>query len=238
MQVSEECIGCGECIPYCPMGAISPHDGMVAIDQEMCVECGVCLRSSHCPVDALYWPPEVEEWPRSVRKAFSDPVTPHRSTGNRGRGTEGMKTNDVTGRYRAGEFGMGMEFGRPGVGTRLSEVDKMSTALARLGVQFEEANPLTVLMPDPSTGHLREDVLNERVLSAIIEFKAPFEMLPEVVSVVRRVAPELDTVFSWCLISRVSPDGTIPAVPLLAEQGIQPRPNAKINMGLGRPLIP
>jgi NAD-dependent dihydropyrimidine dehydrogenase PreA subunit len=237
MQVSEECIGCEVCVPYCPMGAISPNGGVVTIDQDECVECGICLRGSHCPVDALYWPPEVEQWPRLVRKAFSDPLTPHKGTGLKGRGTEEMKTNDVTGRFRFGEFGMGMEFGRPGVGTRLSELNKMSTALAKVGVQFEPANPLSELMPDPSTGQLREDVLNEKVLSAIIEFKAPLEKLAEVISVARKVATELDTVFSWCLVSRVNPDGTVPTDPVLASLGMQARPNAKINMGLGRPLI-
>lgn len=235
MQVNEECIGCEECIPYCPVGAISPGDGIVAIDQESCVECGVCIRCSHCPVDALYWTPEVDQWPRSVRKAFSDPLTPHKLTGSKGRGTEEMKTNDVTGRYQFGEFGMGMEFGRPGVSTKLSEIQKMTVALVEAGVEFEEINPLTALMSDTSTGHLREDVINERVLSAIVEFKAPLEKLPEVVSVVLRVATQIDTVFSCCIISRVNPDGTIPVLPLLSEQGLRYRPNAKINMGLGRP---
>ncbi len=238
MQVTEECIACEVCIPYCPMGAISPNGGIVAIDQEECVECGICLRNSHCPVDALYWPPEVEQWPRSLRKDFSDPLTPHKHTGGKGRGTEEMKTNCVTGRYGFGEFGMGMEFGRPGVGTRLSELEKMSVAMAKLGVEFEEANPLTALMPDPSNGRLRPDVLKEKVLSAIIEFKAPLERLSEVIAVARRVSPTLDTVFSWCIISRVAPDGSIPVMPLLADQGVQARPNAKINMGLGRPLKP
>lgn len=238
MQVNEECIGCEVCINYCPMGAISSSNGVAVIDQDECVECGICLRNSHCPVDALYWPPEAEQWPRSVRKDFSDPLTPHKGTNLKGRGTEEMKTNCVTGRFKFGEFGMGMEFGRPGVGTRLSELQKMSKALALLGVEFEALNPLADLMPDPSTGCLQKDVLDEKMLSAIIEFKAPMEKLPEVIAVVRRVAPELDTVFSWCIVSRVSPDGSIQALPLLAEQGIQPKPNAKINMGLGRPLKP
>ena len=42
-------------------------------------------------------------WPRIVRRAFSDPVVPHESTGVHGRGTEEVKTNDVSGRVKVGE---------------------------------------------------------------------------------------------------------------------------------------
>ena len=106
MQIDKEtCIGCEECHPYCPVGAISTiecEDGDVSeIDQAECVECGSCFkRSGVCPVDAVYMPKL--EWPRSVREPFSNPDAKHPSTTGQGRGTEEMKTNEVTGRYRFG----------------------------------------------------------------------------------------------------------------------------------------
>ncbi len=39
-----------------------------------------------------------------------------------------MKTNDVTGRVKRGEIGVGLEFGRPGMASRLSDLEKMTVA--------------------------------------------------------------------------------------------------------------
>ena len=85
------CIACGLCVPYCPMAAISMDD-VAVIDQEECVDCGVCLKSGVCPVDCIIFEPA--EWPRSIRAVFSDPRATHENTGVLGRGTEEMKTND------------------------------------------------------------------------------------------------------------------------------------------------
>ena len=37
---SAECTGCGQCIPYCPVGAISMDDDVSEIDFDECTECG------------------------------------------------------------------------------------------------------------------------------------------------------------------------------------------------------
>ena len=107
-----------------------------------------------------------------VRRAFSDPRVPHESTGVEGRGTEEVKTNDVSGRVKVGEVGFTIEFGRPGVGVWFRDIQKMSWALAKAGVSFEKKNPVTSLMSDVATGTLREDILDEKVLSAIVEIKS------------------------------------------------------------------
>ena len=230
------CTGCWECVPYCPVGAILPEDGVVRVDQEQCVECGTCLRVAPCPTQAIYEPDEVYVWPRSVRKVFSDPKAVHKETNVPGRGTEESKTNDVTGRVKRGRIGVAMELGRPGIGTDFNDVEKVSTAMAGLGVHFEPCNPLTGLMSDTLTGAIRDDVKGERVLSAIVEIDAEIAQLPAVLETARRVAGELGTVFSLDLICRFDPDGTIPVLPILKELGITPRPNAKVNLGTGRPL--
>jgi ferredoxin len=238
MRIDEQaCAGCLECIPYCPVGAISPGDGVATIDDDVCVECGTCERAAPCSAKAIYRQPEAFQWPRSVRTAFSDPLVPHKETGVRGRGTEEVKTNDVTGRVKKGRVGMAMEFGRPGVGSDFIEVEKMTMALARIGVNFEPNNPLTYLMEDTSTGKIKDEVKGERVLSAIIEFETDPSKLAEIVPVVREVAGQIKSVFSWCAVTRLGPNKSIPIMSQLQELGIQTRINAKINVGLGRPLV-
>jgi Pyruvate/2-oxoacid:ferredoxin oxidoreductase delta subunit len=51
----ETCIGCEDCQPYCPVQAIRTIEGedLSEIDQDECVECGVCLRAEVCPTDAI-----------------------------------------------------------------------------------------------------------------------------------------------------------------------------------------
>lgn len=237
MRIDEvTCTGCEECIPYCPVNAIVSRDGIVAVDDDLCVECGTCQRVAPCPVQAIYRQPEAFQWPRSVRTAFSDPLVPHKETGVRGRGTEEVKTNDVTGRVKRGRVGMAMEFGRPGVGTDFFDVEKMTVALAKLGVNFEPNNPLTYLMEDTRTGKIKDDAKGERVLSAIVEFETDPSMLPQIVPVVLEVAREIKGVFSWCAVTRLGPNKSIPIMEPLRSLGLEPRLNAKINVGLGRPL--
>jgi hypothetical protein len=211
----------------------SPTRVYAVIDEDECVECSVCLRSGCCPVDALFQPDLT--WPRTVRKNFSDPLKIHPETRIPGRGTEEMKTNDVTGRYRRGTFGMAFELGRPGVGARFRDVEKVAQALAALGIAFEEKNPVTKLMVDRKTGAINPEVLHEKVLSAIVEFLLPAERLPEVLEVLDRVSREIDTVFSGDIISRTGADGSTPHVREIAGRGRFLSCNGKSNVGLGRP---
>jgi NAD-dependent dihydropyrimidine dehydrogenase PreA subunit len=233
----EKCIGCEACIPYCTVGAIhlEREKEISVIDQDECVECGVCHRADICPTEAIE---RVElKFPRSLRGAFSDPLTVHKDTGIPGRGTEEMKTNEVTGRVRRGHAGVAMELGRPGVGTRFKDVDILAQAVAKVGVTFEPKNPVTFLMVDKETGKLRDDVLNEKVLSAIIEADVEMEKLETLLKVIRETAPKLDTVFSVDLICKMGPRGEIETLPIAQKAGFTPRPNTKNNLGFGRPLV-
>jgi len=234
MKIDEEsCIVCGVCVPYCPVGAISMDD-VAVIDQDECVDCGVCLRSGVCPVDAIIYEPA--PWPRSLRVVFSDARAVHKDTGIPGRGTSEMKTNDVTGMFKRGWIGLGIELGRPGIGTRFHDVDKVAQAMAKLRAQFAPNNPVTFLMKDVSTGKLKEEVLNEKVLSAIIEFIFPIDKLKDVLTSLKKVSKEVDTVFSVECISRVEPDGSLPVEKIFSDLGIPYYINGKTNIGLGRPL--
>jgi len=234
LRIDEDsCSACELCVPYCPMGAISMDD-IATIDQDECVDCGVCLRSKICPVDAFIY--EIAPWPRSLRAIFSNPIIEHKETRVTGRGTEEMKTNDVTGRFKRGWVGIGIELGRPGIGSRFRDVDKVAQAMARLGAKFEPKNPVTLLMKDVGAGKLKEDVLDEKVLSAIVECTFPIEKIKAALIALKEVARDVDTVFSVDCINVVEPDGSLPVDKILSELEIPRYINGKTNVGLGRPL--
>ena len=233
----ETCVGCGRCQPYCPAGAILFNDLKSMVDQEACYECGTCLRSEICPVDAIEESPDVYDYPRSVRKYFSDPVTTHVTTGISGRGTEESKTNDVTLRVGPDKVGVGIEVGRPTLGASLRELQKVTQALAAKGIhEIEPHNPVHSLIQDPATGELKPEVLGERVLSAIIEIQVKRDRLREVLRTVKEVAREMESVFCLDVFTILEPGLKVPGdvLDVIESEGFSWRPNAKINMGLGR----
>jgi hypothetical protein len=185
-----------------------------------------------CPTAAFE--PDELAWPRVVRRAFSDPRVPHESTGVEGRGTEEVKTNDISGRVKVGEVGFTIEFGRPGVGVWFREIQKMCWALAEAAVSFEKRNPITSLMSDVSTGTIREDILNEKVLSAIVEIKVAVERTEEIIRLVWKIEKELDTVIAIGVGARCDETGEDHVVaPILERLGYKLE-RAKTNIGLGR----
>jgi NAD-dependent dihydropyrimidine dehydrogenase PreA subunit len=244
MRIDKElCVCCGECIALCPVNAIrlqkkdktTGAKAHAEIDYDECVECAACFRSKICPENAIQ--EEKLVWPRILRKAFSDPVYTHKGTDIPGRGTEEMKTNDVTGRFRRGEYGMALEFGRPGTGARLADLEKVLLALVGMDVELEHDNAVFALLEEPFTGRMKPEFRNEKVLSAILEFKIREEQLEAIVRQLRPVLEDLDTVVSWGLATRFAEDGTLPVRERLKILGLPARPNAKINMGMGRPIV-
>lgn len=239
----DTCIACKRCFPYCPMGRIQSfhrHDTIpgrvyIEIDQDKCTDCGVCFRADICPVNALYQPEE--PWPREVRSILSNPLIEFKGSQVPGRGTEEMKTNDVKGSFLPGEAGVGVELGRPGVGAYFKDVEIVAMALAPLGYEFAGQNPVTHFMEDVKTGKLRDDVLNEKATSAIIEGKCKLEVLPQVLEALKEAAEKVDTVFSVEIITKVPPVGEIPIVPILEKYGYFYSINSKNNMGLGEPAF-
>jgi hypothetical protein len=105
-------------------------------------------------------------------------------------------------------------------------------------VIFCEQNPVTFLMTDKESGTINPEVINERVLSGIVEFEVPLEKAPAVLSSIKEVSKELDTVFSLDIISFVEQDDSIPLYDILADLNMKPSPNGKNNMGLGKPAYP
>ena len=259
----KKCVACGNCTYVCPMGAIyiDPVIKRATINRTECVECYACyngLSQEHlnpvivrtmrkvfqmmrlrfdpepdvCPTAAFE--PDELAWPRVVRRAFSDPRVPHESTGIEGRGTEEVKTNDVSDRVMVGEVGFTIEFGRPGVGVWFRDIQKACWALAKAGVAFEKKNPITSLMSDVSTGTIQADVMGEKLMSAIIEIKVPVARTEEVVRLVWEIEKEVDTVVVLGVGTRCDEQGEENVVAPILERLGYTLHRAKTNTGLGR----
>ncbi|MFX1572447.1 MAG: 4Fe-4S binding protein [Promethearchaeota archaeon] len=233
MDINREiCTGCGQCVIVCPVQAIKLVDKRASIDYEVCVECGVCYRSVECPVNAIRT--TRLKWPRIIRSPFSNVIATHKITGIAGRGTEEMKTNDVTDRFNIGEIGFSIELGRPGVGTYLRNIELFTTQLAKIGVEFEPESPVTALLIN-NQGNIKEEIKNEKVLSTIIEFKVPKNKVRKVLDLIKDIDKRIDTVFSVGIVSRIIESEKVQIINLLKQEGFNVRPNAKVNIGLGRP---
>ena len=256
------CVGCANCVAVCPMEAISvdPATRRAEVELDCCVECFACFRGMSretlnptivrlvrraaevfrlrfdpepdvCPTSAIT--PQDLAWPRTIRRAFSDVLVTHESTGILGRGTEEVKTNDVTGRLGTGRAGFVVELGRPSVGARFHDIQRVARALASAGAVFEENNPLTGLMTDPAEGTMNPEILDEKVLSAILEFQTGMEEVDRLLEVLKDVAGEIDTVMAVGVASRCDEDGSNPLEEILPRAGF-PILRAKTNLGLGR----
>ena len=90
------------------------------------------------------------------------------------------------------------------------------------------------LMSDVEMGTIRDDIMNEKVLSAIIEIKVPVERAEEIIRLVWDVEKQIDTVVALGVGARCDAEGEENVVaPILERLGYHPQ-RAKTNIGLGR----
>ena len=199
-----------------------------------CVECGNCLRSANCPTNAIYQ--QKLDYPRSIRKILSDPLVPDPITGVYGRGTEEIKTNDIRNNIKEGWIGMAVELGRPITGTRFRDAEKVTKAIAKHSVKYEEANPVTPMIMDKKTGEFKKEIINEKVISAILEFLIEPSKLIPVLESLEEVSKKVDCVFCIDIASRCDTDSISLHEKLLKDTKYENYifPNGKYNLGLGK----
>jgi len=59
--VTEACINCkyGDCVDVCPVDCFHEGPNFLAIDPDVCIDCGVCV--PECPTNAIYEAGELPE---------------------------------------------------------------------------------------------------------------------------------------------------------------------------------
>ncbi len=214
------------------MEAITLGRDTCSIDPNECSECGTCTRANKCPTDSIT---SVKlEWPRVIRETFSNPLAVHATTLVTGRGTEGIKTNDSQNRYKRGEIGVFIEVGRPVLGGRFEDVEKIVMAFKEHGYDVIPENPIASFIDDPKTGALKPEILNEKVISCVIEFILPDDAAAVMITMIAALSREVKSVFSLSVALRADRKGRSPFEKLFGTQ-IYRLPNAKSNIGVVQP---
>ncbi|HMM19355.1 MAG TPA: 4Fe-4S binding protein [Selenomonadales bacterium] len=234
---ANKCVSCQKCVPYCPMECIVKGEKAMTINLDECVECGICLRNANCPTKAIY--NVFLTMPRAARKAFSDPFGKHENTElkHMGRGTEEIKTNDVTGIIHSlDQVAVAIEMGRPSVGAYFRDAEKITKVVSAFDIEFEKNNPVTSYIIDKKTGAIEPSILNEKVLSCIVEFRTDAANLEPILAALKTAADYVDTVFSVAVICKIDENNNSLVEKYLTTQGYQIRQaSSKTNVGLGRP---
>jgi len=105
------------------------------------------------------------------------------------------------------------------------------------GEGFPDTSIPDVTLNGNPTGDIRPDILNEKVMSAIIEIKVEVERTEEIINIIWEVEKRIPTQVVIGVGVRCDAEGEENVVsPILAKLGYNPQ-RAKTNIGLGRKVI-
>jgi hypothetical protein len=112
-------------------------------------------------------------------------------------------------------------------------VQHITKSLADAGVEFEEKNPVTSLMADTEQGLLNPEILNEKVMSVIIEFNTAEADIVETLELLRKVSKEIPSIMAIGLSVRCDEHGQTDIEEVLRDLNFEFN-RAKTNIGIGR----
>ena len=195
----------------------------------------MCSRSRVCPVGAIRQ--GKLKWPRILREVFSNPLAEHETTGVQGRGTSGIKANDTEKRYQHGQIGVYVEMGRPALGARFYDVEKAVKLFTAHGYAPVKENPVYELIRDHTTGSLMKEILNEKVISCVLEFVIPQSESGNLLILSEKLGRQVDTVFNVCVALRADEHGAFPFYHIFPPD-VFCLPQAKVNIGIADGILP
>ena len=108
--------------------------------------------------------------------------------------------------------------------------------MAPLVVSFEPHNTITLLIIDIATGEMDPTVLDEKVLSAIIEIRIKENQCATILAALKDVQAKIDSVMSVGIAARCNPDGFVAYQRTVQDMDLSLSLNGKSNVGLGKPL--
>ena len=147
---------------------------------------------------------------------------------------EEIKTNDARRVYIDDLVGVSAEVGRPGIGASFHDVQCITRALVECGARFAVDNPLMELFVDPARGMLAPEILNERVLSIIVECLVPEADLEQTLRNLVDASSLLSVPVLLSVAGAYASDGTTPYQRVLEKMKLEYLPTGKMNLGFAR----
>ncbi|UCD85511.1 MAG: hypothetical protein JSU92_04795, partial [Deltaproteobacteria bacterium] len=128
-------------------------------------------------------------------------------------------------------MGVFVELGRPALGTRFVDVERVVKRFRVHGFPVIPDNPVAELIEDPLTGALKPEILQEKAMSVLVEFILPDTAVKELLGMINELSDRVETVFNVSVALRADQDGRSPFRDLFGP-GIFSLPNGKVNLGL------
>jgi len=104
------------------------------------------------------------------------------------------------------------------------------------GYDVVDHNPVASLVVDED-GSLDPEVLNEKVISCVLEFIIPEKATDRLLKMIDELSTEVNTVFNVCVGLRADDQGNSP-LDKLFNNDVFRLPNGKVNIGLAAGISP